>query len=267
MKKLREAKKKETGRHKAKRRSLTVILICIATLTTICGTVLAARVLPQKADLAASQRELSSLPMLPDTPGVIWSTIEDYEKRMREINPDYVGLIRIEGVLDYPVVRGSDNVKYLSTSYGGDENLFGAIFMDYRCVGENVPNIIIYGHNAVDTNSNSYLFHGLHQFLNEQFIAANQTIIFVENDMLFEYEIFSARITDINDQAYQLDFSAPGSSAAFLERNGAPPDATQILTLSTCYVGGGDDGRLVVQGALRNIMPIDKTQTMVAEPS
>ena len=258
---------KETDGQNAKKRRLTVILVCAAVLSTICFAELAMRVMPHRVDLSASQRELSSLPEMPGAQGVTWSTLDDYEKRMRRINPDYVGVIRIEGVLDYPVVRGEDNVKYLSTSYGGDGNAYGAIFMDYRCAGDDVPHIIIYGHNAVDTDRNSYLFNGLQRFLDEQFMAAHPVITFVKNDAIFEFEVFSARITDISDPAYQLDFSAPESFDAFLERNGAPPGASQILTLSTCYVGGGDDGRLVVQGALRNTLPIDKTQTMVAEPS
>ena len=70
-----------------------------------------------------------------------------------------------------------------------------------------------------------------------------------------EYEIFSVRYTDINDPAYNLDFSTAECFRAFLERNGAPLDATQILTLSTCVGGGSgyEDKRIIVQGVLRNI--------------
>ena len=75
------------------------------------------------------------------------------------------------------------------------------------------------------------------------------------NDTLYEYFIFAARKTDIHDPAYQLDFSAEGSFAAFLERNNAPPDATQILTLSTC-IGTNNDQRMIVQGALLRTVPI-----------
>ena len=65
-----------------------------------------------------------------------------------------------------------------------------------------------------------------------------------------------ARMTDINDPAYYLDFSKPDSYETFLKRNGAPPDAEQIITLSTC-VGTGNDRRMIVQGALRCIVPVE----------
>lgn len=69
------------------------------------------------------------------------------------------------------------------------------------------------------------------------------------NDRMHEFEIFAARQTNIHDPAYQLDFTAEGAFAAFLERNNAPPNATQILTLSTC-IGTNNDLRMIVQGTL-----------------
>ena len=172
----------------------------------------------------------------------------DFETRMREINPDFICWIRIEGTpVDYPVVRGRDNVKYLDRSFFGEENLLGTLFMDYRNVGEVVPHIIIYGHMSRYGDK----FGGLLSFLYEDFLEQYNTITLIVEGREVEYEIFSARITDIHDYAYFLDFRAPGSFAAFLERIGAPPDATQILTLSTCLSAGDDDGRILVQAALR----------------
>jgi sortase B len=184
---------------------------------------------------------------------------------MRKINPDYAGVIMIEGTIYYPVVRGSDNVKYLNTTISGTENQFGAVFMDYRNAGNNEPHIIIYGHAAADIFRNGYMFSRLFLFLDEQHMADHPVIMLIENGQISEFEIFSARLTDVNDPAYQLDFSAPGDFGAFLERNGAPPDAAQILTLSTCYLEGGDDGRMIVQGSLRRVLSSDRVQMMIAE--
>jgi len=265
MKKTVKAEKREEYSQKTKGNRLTQILVCLAVLTSICAIVLAVKVIPQELEIAAAGRELDVLPQLPKTSTVVWSVLNTYEEKMRGINPDYVGLLTIEGMNDFPVVRGNDNEKYLSTSYVGDENILGAIFMDYRCAGEDEPHIIIYGHNATDLSGNSYFFNGLSLFLDEKYMSEHPIITFIENDYLYEFKIFSARITDINDPAYQLDFSQTGVFETFLERNGAPPDAVQILTLSTCYVAGGDDGRIVVQGVRRNVWEVDKMQTMVAE--
>ena len=40
------------------------------------------------------------------------------------------------------------NERYLNTTFHGEEKKFGAIFMDYRNVGEEAPHIIIYGHQS-----------------------------------------------------------------------------------------------------------------------
>ena len=171
-----------------------------------------------------------------------------FDARMREINPDFICWIRIEGTpVDYPVVRGIDNIIYLDRSFFGEENLFGTLFMDYRNVGDFVPHIIIYGHMSRYGDK----FGGLLYFLYDEFLERYNTVTLIVDGRAVEYEIFSARITDIHDPAYFLDFRAPGSFSAFLERIGAPPDAAQILTLSTCLSAGDDDGRILVQAALR----------------
>jgi sortase B len=175
--------------------------------------------------------------------------ISAFDARMRQINPDYICWIRIDGTrVDYPVVRGRDNERYLHTSFSGEENILGTLFMDYRCVGEFVPHIIIFGHNSREGD----LFGELWRFLDEGFLARHPIITIIVNDRIVEYEIFSARITDVADPAYQIDFSIPSSFRAFAERNGAPPDAAQIITLSTCFGGDDEDQRVIIQGALRH---------------
>ena len=231
--------------HKGSR--LGIILICLAIFTTICASVFAIRVLLHEAELSASRQELAALPVAPT---VDESNLAYIESEMRDINPDYVGELRIDGSsISHPVVRGSDNVKYLTTSFSGAENSFGSLFMDYRCIGESIPHIIIYGHHARDMFGQNLLFGGLDEFLDDEYRSGHSVIMFIENDSVSEFEIFSARVTDVDDPAYHLNFDAPGSFDAFLERIGAPPDAVQIITLSTCSLTGDNDSRIVVQGA------------------
>jgi len=171
-----------------------------------------------------------------------------FDLEMRQINPDYIAWITIDGTaIDYPVVRGFDNERYLDTSFFGEHNVFGTPFMDYRNRGAFVPHIIIYGHHTRHGNK----FSDLHKFLDERFLAENNTITLMINNRIVEYEIFSARLTDIHDPAYYLNFNYDGSFAAFAKRNGASPDAEQIITLSTCVTRGDDNERVIVQGVLR----------------
>ena len=256
------------------------IIFTIASFLTIASLVIIfvffSQVMTQTRDLAAMQREHTSLLRLAEVlfkmeltdeipyvipyglPQEVIETVIQYEYEqpyvnifdagMRAVNPDFIAWMIIDGtVINHPVVRGADNEKYLNTSFYGTPNMFGTLFMDYRNVGDYVPHIIIYGHNA----RNEDMFGSLHYFLDEEHMAAHPIITLLVNGRVVEYEIFSARKTDVNDPEYFLDFNAPGSFDAFLERINAPANSTQIITLSTCVSRGNDDERVIVQGSLR----------------
>jgi sortase B len=228
---LRISKKRRRQLERQRKKRRHRIIVCIAIVITLCAVALSFRVIPYIYELTAFQRE------------------QAYATEMRDINPDYVGQLKIDGTaIDYPVVRGNDNEKYLNTAFNGEEHRLGAIFMDYRCVGDYVPHIIIYGHEVED----DLMFGGLQKFFDERYLSEHPTITFTENGKVSEFEIFSARISDIYDPAYYLDFNATGSFRSFAERNGATADAEQIITLSTC-VGANNDKRMIVQGVLKHI--------------
>ena len=188
--------------------------------------------------LAADSLELESYEF--------YASLSALELEMRQINPEYVGWLRIDGTnIDYPVVRGADNTKYLNTSFYGDENITGTIFMDYRNVGEPLQHIIMYGHNLQQGG----MFTDLIKFTNRQFRDENNIITLIVNDNEVKFEIFSARMSDINDPAYDLNLNEPRYFARFANKIGAPLEATQILTLSTCTRGGSDDARVIVQAS------------------
>jgi len=230
---------------------ITIAVVgCIAVFSTV-------MVIRHNSQLRAAQAEYDLLRELAEeTEGSDYSYIElsALEEEMLRINPDYVGWLRINGTnIDYPVVRGSDNEKYINTSFYGEDNIAGAIFMDYRNVGdlltyrvgEALPHIIIYGHNL----QRGGMFTDLRRFISRQFLEENNIITLIINDQTVEFEIFSARLSDINDPAYYLAFDASHSFPRFADRVGAPLQATQIITLSTCARrDGGGDARVIVQG-------------------
>jgi sortase B len=237
-----KGQREQAEQRRKKRRQRIVVFIAVG--ATMIAAVLATIVIPHVSDLRAFRREQAAMPDL-----------SPFDAYWLEANPDYVGWLMMDGTsIDFPVVRGDDNEKYMTTSFSGEENMLGAVFMDYRVTGES-QHIIIYGHQASDVQGNWLVFGALHEFLDDAHLAQNPIIMFMQNDSIYEFEIFSARRTDIHDPAYQLDFSALDSWTAFLERNSAPTDAKQIITLSTC-VGVDNDMRMIVQGALWRIVPI-----------
>lgn len=77
-------------------------------------------------------------------------------KKLLEINPDTVGYIKIDGTLvDYPVVKGTDNDYYLTHDFYKNESRSGTVMMDYRnkvTADGHSGNLVLYGHNmAVGT--------------------------------------------------------------------------------------------------------------------
>ena len=159
-----------------------------------------------------------------------------------DINPDYVGWITIDGIdIDYPIVQSEDNDKYLTTTFEGNENKLGAIFLDFRCADDfSDPYTIVYGHNA----QNGSMFGSLAELLtmDEKYPDINITL---PNDKALTYRVYAVRQTDITDPAYRLDFADDEDITAFAADMGAS-DSDHLLILSTCANSGDLDDRIVV---------------------
>ncbi len=77
----------------------------------------------------------------------------DFNELLKK-NPDTVGWIKVEGTkVNYPVVQSTDNDYYLSHAFNKTANQGGWIFADYRNKFDDTDkNIIIYGHNRMDSS-------------------------------------------------------------------------------------------------------------------
>ena len=91
----------------------------------------------------------------------------DFEA-LKTMNKDVVGWIRFDepAQINYPVVRTTDNEKYLNTTFEGKKNAAGALFVDY-CNAEDFTdkNTFIYGHNM----KNGSMFGQLRKYKNNAF--------------------------------------------------------------------------------------------------
>lgn len=161
------------------------------------------------------------------------------------INPDYIGWLRIEDTgVDYPMVQGKNNDKYLNTTFEGESNRLGAIFMDARCEGGfDSDYVILYGHNAKDGS----MFGGLHEYLDGGYMIARSALsIFLPDGTERQYRIIAARTTDVTDPAYKLDGMTAKQLATLMQSIVAPDDTQKLLALSTCTSNGNDDERLLL---------------------
>jgi len=161
------------------------------------------------------------------------------------LNRDFIGWITIGRTIDYPVVRGNDNDKYINTTFLGHRNTAGAIFMDFRHTGGFDEKIgTIYGHNTRDGS----MFSPLIQYLNPSMIQSNPTVTITTRDgKKHAYRIFDARLTDAWDEAYTIGIS--DQERALEAFTGAPENTSHFLLLSTCTRSRNDDERLIVLAA------------------
>jgi SrtB family sortase len=162
------------------------------------------------------------------------------------INPDYRGWIQIEGSqIDYPIVQGNDNKKYLGTTFSGKENPSGAIFLDSNYVKEDLTRLaILYGHNMQDGS----MFADLKQYLNEDYLAQHPQIKITNSaGEVLTYRIFTVRNTDEDEPVYRLSSLDAMEKKAYFASLKAP-EGKDLIALSTC-TGGGQEKRILVFAA------------------
>jgi len=167
---------------------------------------------------------------------------------LSSINPDYIGWIRIDGTnVDYPVVQGNDNYKYLNTTFRGGNNSSGTIFMDTECDSTFGSFALLHGHNMRDGS----MFGSLHHYLDDSFkLSHPEIIIFPPDETPLVYTVFAAKLTNISDTVFLLPtkehtdivdyFSAFSFSRRELE------DSIDLLVLATCTENNRNERLLVM---------------------
>ena len=174
---------------------------------------------------------------------------------LQAINPDVKGWLYIEALdISYPIVKGEDNEEYLHTTYEGNSNYAGSIFVDYQN-NDNFSdcNTIVYGHNM----KNQSMFGKLKQFKEQEKYKDSVYFWILTPEGDYRYQAFSAFYTDAISDAYTL-FSGPGESftqyqADMAARSEVPLEVpamdqnSKIVTLSTC-AARDSSRRFVVQG-------------------
>ena len=183
---------------------------------------------------------------------------------LKSVNEDVIGWIWFEAIPDinYPIVQGKDNDEYLHRTYKR-ENLFeGSIFMDYQNSADfSDCNTIIYGHNMKDGS----MFGKLSRFTSDASIYKNSRYFWIITpEASYRYEIFSARICDVDGAVYTL-FKGPGEEfqswirsmrrESQLNTDIKEEDllvTDKVVTLSTCT--GDYSTRFILQGRISDVI-------------
>ena len=162
---------------------------------------------------------------------------------LQAINSDVFAWLTVYGTnIDYPMVQGQNNMKYVNTDARGRHSLSGAIFLDYRCS----PNFsdfssIVYGHHM----ENQVMFGEIAQFSNRNYFEARkygtlyfdgkehglEFFAFVHADA-YDFDVFRVGITEPNEQQDYLDLLM--QMAAHTRPNVTVTINDRIILLSTC---------------------------------
>lgn len=177
-------------------------------------------------------------------------------KKLQAINKDVVAWIRFDKPekISYPVVKGTDNDKYLKTTVEGKKNSAGAIFMDANNAGDfSDKNTFIYGHNM----KNGSMFGKLRKYKSADFYKENPYFyIYTPDGKEVKYQVFAVCIVEDTSESYKKVYADDAEYLKYLQyiksisRYDTGVEVTadsQIVSLSTC-TNVTETQRLLVHG-------------------
>lgn len=175
-------------------------------------------------------------------------------EELQRINPDVFGWLTVYGTLiDYPLLQGEDNAKYISTSPEGQYSMTGAIFLDCSNSRDFQDfNSIIYGHNMVPQvmfgsikNFKEKNFFDTHKYGNLYFQGENHGIeifgILVAD--AYAGSIYSPGLKNIDEKETYLNTLFEKS---LVYRDIGVTVTDRIVLLSTCSTEGTNERDILV---------------------
>ena len=184
-------------------------------------------------------------------------------KGIQQKNPDVIGWIWIPDTsINYPILQGKDNQRYLNLSYDQKRSISGSIFMDYRNASDfSDNNSILYGHNM----KNETMFGGLKRYLEQDYMRDHSYLYLFKEQSIMKYHIFAAYKTQASSKSYVRTFQDPMNFESYLayvhscindQQLDAPVQETPLILLSTCTSVNMNE-RLVVHAAFVSEKEID----------
>jgi sortase B len=168
-------------------------------------------------------------------------------EELQAMNPDVLGWLTLYGTgIDYPVVQGDDNEKYINTNAAGEFALSGALFLDYRNASDfSDASTIVFGHHMED----SLMFGDLDLYGDAAYAEKHATGNLFYGGVNHGVEVLGYLSTDAYDQVVYSttvgeepavdEFVGYLRSKAKVWRQD-PREGDRLLILSTCGKGTND---------------------------
>lgn len=171
----------------------------------------------------------------------------DFQK-LQERNKDVIGWLYIpDSKIDEPILKGASNDTYLRMDIDKQSKTAGQVFIDeINSKDFSDDNTIIYGHNM----RNGSRFHDLRYYIEKEFYDEHNLVyIYLPNQTINVYKVYSANIINANSNFYQkgIDYTKYIQEAQTKAKQVSKVSDQQkpLILLSTCY-GNNTDSRYVV---------------------
>ena len=183
---------------------------------------------------------------------------KSYVNDLVKKNKDCIGYVEIPGTtISYPVMQTKDKPDfYLNHDFNRNYSFYGTPYLSAYCDVKKSDNLIIYGHNI----NGGKMFGFLEQYKDKEFFNKHRKIYFT-TDKKREYEVFAVMSVNVyefqywkfvmarNEEEYE-EFVDKVAEKSLWKTRDKPRYGEQILMLSTCDNGRGDDWRIVVIGKI-----------------
>ena len=214
--------------------AVNVIMVCLALIVVVSGI----KVFTIIRDYRANQAVYDKVSEQAQKDGFTGDI--DFDA-LRAINPDVVGWLYYEDTpVNYPVVQGTDNDKYLNTMFDGTWGSFGTLFVD--CVTE-APfkqfNTIVYGHHMKDGS----MLAALSKLKDPSWCGDHPRFELVTPDGKYHLEIWAflnqpsdsnIYVTNINDSGAQSEYIGLAENLADYVTSVSVAPGDRLVLLSTC---------------------------------
>ena len=189
----------------------------------------------------------------------IWESVTEKKSDVNGLvkkNKDCIGYVEIPGTtINYPVMQTKDNPDfYLNHDFNRNYSFYGTPYLSAYCDVKKSDSLIIYGHNL----NGGKMFGALEQYKDKDFFDKHRKIYFTTNRRR-KHEVFAVISVNIKEFEYWKFVMARDEKdyGKFVEKvlehslwntGKKPKYGKQMLMLSTCDNGKGDDWRIVVVG-------------------
>ena len=155
------------------------------------------------------------------------------------LTEDYVAWLTIDDTnIDYPVMQGDNNMKYLNMNPYGEYSLSGSIFLDSRNSADFTDDYsILYGHHM----EYGKMFGALDDFLDKRYMKEHSTgtlIVGRDGSKVYDLGVFACMKVNVYEKK-ALDPDSLENVEKFIAKeasniNTSIEKSNHILVLSTC---------------------------------